>query len=401
MRYFILIFLLLITSSAEAQRIPGSQNFGRTCHGGAAVCAPVPLSPKRIFNFMAGIPPGFTFGRGSTATYFDSSGILQTAAINEPRFDYGSPGSTTLQGLFIESSATNKLLDNRDLTNPAWTQVTAIVAMDQTGIDNLSNSSSSFLALGVNSTVCQIVTQAATNAVFSVYLKRLVGTGNVAISQDNGTSYATVTLTSSWKRFQHVNQTTLNPGACIRLATSADQIAVDYAQLENVSNSQNRASSPIATTTTAVTRSGDSLSMPINSPTGATDAVNQWMNLTSGAFVAEWEMPYNNFVFNGAFGLSNANVSINNGNVSIPQDLGGASICTNSGSHPANFVYKTGATYSRTYFRNSCKSGSSNVLTYANPASITAFNVMVDAYLRKFTYWNYPLTTAQLVAQTQ
>lgn len=393
---------MLLAVPAYAQRTPGVNNFGRTCPGGGAVCFRVPLTPTRVFNFMVDgtLPNGFTFSRASTANYFDSGGLLVSAAINTPRWDYGYPESSTLQGLFIEPGATNKLLWNRDLTNPVWVQVTATVAKDQTGIDGVSNSASSFLALGANSTICQTITQAASNGTFSAYLKRLSGTGNIAISQDGGATYATVTLTSSWKRFQHANQSTLNPGMCIRIATSADQIAVDYAQYENYTNTGlSFVTSPILTTSAPASRSADNLSQPINSPTGQTDATNRWFNIKSGAFVAEWELPYNNFDTqdgNSGFGLVGALVS---GARTIGVPALGQNCPSSTLSFPANTVFKTGATYGRTYFRQSCN-GSSSFLSIANPASITAFNTQWLWYLRKFTYWNYPLKTAQLVALT-
>lgn len=408
MRIGALLLCLLFSLSAQAKGIPGAQQFGRTCNGGGAFCYGVPIAPKRTFSFMGSIPNGFTFSRASAANYFNASGNLVSAAIDAPRYDYGSPGSSTLQGLLIEAGATNLVLWNRDLTNPVWTQVTATVALDQTGIDNAANTASSFLALGANSTVCQVVTQAATNAVFSVYLKRLTGTGNVAISQDGGASYTTVTLTGSWKRFQHVNQSTLNPGVCIRLATNTDQIAVDYAQLENETSclsNCNYASSPILSTTPAGTRSGDGLSMPVNSPTGTTDAVGLWFNKNSGAFVAEWKLPYANLTANiswfgimpNAFSSDGMSVSLNNGNIEIPTGAGPS--CGSAGAF-GNVVMKTGATYGKSYFRLSCN-GSSTGIGTANPLTTNAVQFMTPAYARKLTYWNYPLTTAQLVAQTQ
>jgi hypothetical protein len=47
-----------------------------------------------------------TFTRASTATYFDSAGVLQSAAIDAPRLDY-DPSTLAAQGLLIEEARTN------------------------------------------------------------------------------------------------------------------------------------------------------------------------------------------------------------------------------------------------------------------------------------------------------
>lgn len=54
---------------------------------------------------------GGSFTRASTGTYFDSSGILQTAAVNTPRFDY-DPATLTAKGILIEGGSTNNVRNN-------------------------------------------------------------------------------------------------------------------------------------------------------------------------------------------------------------------------------------------------------------------------------------------------
>ena len=67
----------------------------------------------------SGITPSFS--RASTGTYFNSSGVLTTAAINAPRFNHVYNGSSWVsKGLLIEEQRTNICTYSSNQLNAAW-----------------------------------------------------------------------------------------------------------------------------------------------------------------------------------------------------------------------------------------------------------------------------------------
>lgn len=219
-------------------------------------------SPAFSANFMSGsLPAGLTYTNSSTERYYEAaSGTYTTAAANAAIFEYRSG---VLLGMRWEmEQRTNLALWNRDLTNVAWTKTNGTAAKDQSGIDAVSNSASSFAATSANATCLQSITSASAARVTSFFLKRLTGTGTINITQDNGTTWTSVTLTSAWQRFQ-VTATLANPTIGIRVVTSGDAVALDFAQHETPAST---ASSPIATTTAAVIRQPDVLTATSISP---------------------------------------------------------------------------------------------------------------------------------------
>lgn len=71
----------------------------------------------------------FTFTRASTATYTGKDGLIKTAAVNEPRFDY-DPITHNCRGLLYEESRTNLYLQSADLST-SWVTSQTTVSTNQ------------------------------------------------------------------------------------------------------------------------------------------------------------------------------------------------------------------------------------------------------------------------------
>jgi hypothetical protein len=239
--------------------------------------------PRFSLNMMGFLPSAVTFTRADAiATYQDSDGLIKTAAVDQPRidWDYKNPGTPTLKGLLFETTRTNICLHGRDLTNAVWTKSNITAAKTQIGVDGVVNSASSITATAANGTCLQAITQASAARSFSCYIKRLVGTGNIDITHDAGSTWTTLTVTSSWSRV-HITQTIANSSVGFRIVTSGDSVAIDYCQDEATGGTP---SSAIATAGTAVTRESENAVV-----SGA--AFTNWFVPGPGTLYLEFETP--------------------------------------------------------------------------------------------------------------
>lgn len=194
------------------------------------------------------LPPGLACTRASVATYFDSAGVLQTAAVDTVRVTHDA-ATLAPQGLLIESAATNLVQWSRDLSNAYWTKTDMTAALTAAGLTAAANSATRLTATASNATVK--VPMSLASGVFSVWLRRVSGSGAVQITTDNFATTQAVTLTTAWQRFTRFTGTSGWVG--VRIVTSGDVIEVDAAQAEAGTS----ATSPIHTAGGAVTRSAD------------------------------------------------------------------------------------------------------------------------------------------------
>lgn len=193
--------------------------------------------------------------RASTGYASNSSGIYSSFANNVARI--------TNKGLLVEEARTNDALWSRDLTNAAWIKVGATAALNAVGIDNNANSATTLTATGAagvctsSCTALQTITLGSTADTYSVFLKRVTGTGTVNITINNLAGATGCTLTTTAFTLCQVTATLANPVIGIQMTTVGDIIVADFNQMEP----GGFATSPILTTSAAVTRAADAVTV--------------------------------------------------------------------------------------------------------------------------------------------
>jgi hypothetical protein len=275
------------------------------------------------FNFLSGLlDPRITFTRASTGTYVNSSGVLTSAAIDTPRFDY-DPVTIAPKGLLIEEQRTNSIRNNTMQgavagapgTLPTnWSTSTALTGLTrevvgtgtETGVSYIDirlsgtpSAAGTYLLLDeANNGVAAITGQAWTHSLFvalaagsttgvssiaTVFEERT--SANAFVSEQVSTAY-TVTTTALGGTRQSKTATT-NGGATTAFLNAYFRItltgaAIDFTiriglpQLELGAF----ATSVIPTTTTAATRAAD-----VASVTGTN--FSSWYNQTEGTVFVE------------------------------------------------------------------------------------------------------------------
>jgi hypothetical protein len=287
-----------------ALRVDGGAGFQ------AGALGTIYMTPKLDLNFSTGsLSPLVSFSRSSSATYFDSVGVMQTAATNVARFDY-DPQSLILTGFLLEEARTNLLLWSEEFNQAAWvktaTTITANAVIAPDGItagdkliensattthfaqqnvtllDNTDYSFSVFVKAGERSWIALSSTDKAGTQSFS-YFNITAGTlGTIA-----GTHLASIkTINNGWYRLNirfNSNSGGSAPYASILLATgdltssyTGDGTSGAYlwgTQLE----AGDCISSYVPTAATGIARSSDVASV----------ADVTWFNTAAGVFLLE------------------------------------------------------------------------------------------------------------------
>jgi hypothetical protein len=249
-------------------------------------------------DFTTGvIDPRLTFTRSGTATFINASGVVATASTNTPRFDH-DPTTGSPRGLLIEGTATNLLNWSESFatsggTNNNWADTN--ITRNSTNNTDPANGTTALrvtASAGNGTIISTAAIGTSAQRTFSIWLRRVSGTGDIQYTLNNGSTYTTQAITSSWVRYTFA-ATTADQRVGIRIVTSGDSIELWGAQLEAGSG----ASSYIPTGASQGTRNADNCVM-----TGTN--FSSWYNQGEGTFLMHCQL---NRV--GASHLLNVNVN--------------------------------------------------------------------------------------------
>ena len=176
------------------------------------------LSPSLLLNFTntSTLDPRITFTRSTTATFTGSNGLIQTAAIDAPRFDY-NPTTLASLGLLIEEQRVNLWTYSEQFDNAAWTKtnssITANTVIAPDGALTGDKITSNISQLGF---VVQSLSQ-TTGTAYTVSVYAKAGEYNFCQLRITGTVVASITRAY----FNLANGTTTGVANCTASITPA------------------------------------------------------------------------------------------------------------------------------------------------------------------------------------
>jgi hypothetical protein len=405
--------------------------------------------PSLSLDFMTPgtLSPLITFTRASTATYFDSAGVMQTAAVNAPRWDY-DPVTLALRGLLLEDQRANLAFPSV-VNNTTWTvgagtlTLNAAVAPDGTNTASLFIDNATVSPHGMT-TVSTVSYANATAYTVSIYAKQAsarglqiytsgapfgapfanfdlqagtVGTtsGATATIQSVGNGWyrcimtaTTIAATSGVTFVTGLTNNLNNAPRSLSYAGTGTGVFMWGAQTE----AGGFATSYIPTTAAAVTRAMDNASMP----TGA------WFNPAASSLLAEYMVTTSLGIAPtgcDACGLSDgtaANKMVLRGQNSAQATglffstiAGASTLSVARGPYTGGVPVKLAAMWNGVAPRGALNGGAVVGYSSALPAGINVLAIgnqvpggtaPLSGHIRRVSYWSKALTDVELQALT-
>jgi len=421
------------------------------------------VNPTLNLNFLnAGVLDSrITFSRGSTATYFDQLGVLQTAASGVARFDY-NPSTLAAQGLLIEEQRTNSLLQSQTFQT-TWSALNVTVSTDTTTAPDGTTTADTLTPAA--STAAHLISQSATVAASTAYSASVFvktdGAPFVQVAYDNGASVgafinvnlangsitrgpeaaggatnATGTVVAVGNGYYRISVGATHASTTGRVLISplpagqsaaglnastttaaTDKIIVWGAQLEAGAFP----TSYIPTTTTALTRNADVASMTgtnfsswFNASEGTVFVYSIPSNVTASNF-ANWAIGDSTLAFGAANTIYNLYTSGLTGRIGVNAITAGASQVSNltpSYTQNANTPTKSAIAYKLNDYAHSVNGVAPATDTSATVPTVTSMSIgglqsgwsgatnYLNGYIQRISYYPVRLSNTTLQALT-
>lgn len=342
----------------------------------------------------------FSITRASTKYCQWLTGIWMPVASGAP--------CITDQGWLIEEARTNDALQSRDMTQAVWVSVGMTEALNAVGIDGVANSASTLTATGTagsctaSCTDLQTITLGSSADTYSVWLKRVTGSGTVNITINNLGAVTPCTLVATGFTRCTVTATLANPVIGIQMTVVNDVIVADFNQMEP----GGFPTSPILTTSASATRAAESVALS-----------NQFLNLLStnqGGTILFYSAGLPSFAnqTNATLLGSNAGRELIGQNASVNGVLRGSD---NAGANVITATFGSGnlsttpfkaalswAPSSRVMVGNggTPTTSATNLAAVAMSAPVIGSNAnsaaFIDTYIQRVVIWPWQLPNAQL-----
>jgi hypothetical protein len=408
--------------------------------------------PALVLDFLTttSLDSRITFTRASTATFVGSNGLIQTAAIDNPRFDY-DPVTLAAKGLLIEQQRTNLVTYSEQFDNAAWATGDGGAAVvtsntttapsgvnvadtlnDNSGVAVLGRKNGAVVVSGTGTYTASIFVKNSTSNCASIRLSLAGGTaviGELVLDTVNGaaqwrtgvsgTSFSVTSFGNGWFRFSATitDNGTGNNVVALEVrpafastysptinAAATGAIFVYGAQLEAGAF----ATSYIPTVASQVTRSADTASM-----TGTN--FSDWYNQSEGTFVASFQNVVD--TVGGGKAVFSANDGTNNNRIAMITTsalVEGRIVVGGVATNPAQRAITPNAVA-----KSAIGAAAGNAVQFTNgvlnsqvtPSSLPTVNrleiganlasTFLNGHIRQISYYNTRLLDSQLQTLTQ
>lgn len=132
----------------------------------------------------------FTVSRNTTATRVNSSGLIESVASGVPRIDWLGQ---SCPALLVEPAATNSALWSRDLSvSGTWAASGITAVRNAVGADGVASGATTLTSTAASATITQNISHASQSRIFSAYMRRVSGTGQIELTTNGGTNWQVV-----------------------------------------------------------------------------------------------------------------------------------------------------------------------------------------------------------------